>query len=151
MVSISIFLLFLGVLLPLWSHMQGSMGEQNRQVFMENKIVIVSEILSKTEGSPKNWNKTNVKSIGLLTGENLNKTKVDTLMRINYSKSKEILGLNGFDFYLNITDYKNNNFKVNGNNMVYGKFPNNSEYISRIQRLMTYNETVAVLELILWR
>ena len=75
-----------------------------------NQAKIVSDYLF-SEGSPTNWNSTNVVRLGLTDGNNvLDKIKLEkfsNLSKLNYDKSLELLRLR-YDYLVFFKDYDDN-------------------------------------------
>ncbi|MBI2449632.1 hypothetical protein HYV49_05030 [Candidatus Pacearchaeota archaeon] len=126
---------------------------------------IASNILS--EGSPSNWNKTNVLIPGILTGFEINQTKLDELYNLTYSnypegyrKVSSLIG-NRFDFYFYFNNEMNillpngstiipdgiGKLYVNRTNLVELENPAN---IAKIERFTAYQKKPTKLTLIIW-
>jgi hypothetical protein len=79
---------------------------------MKARSYQVSELLLFSQGNPKNWNETNVSSLGLSSEEFyiLNATKIYNLKNFcqnNYVRVRELLGQDySIDFVINVT-YEN--------------------------------------------
>lgn len=112
-VSISVFLLVLAIIIPAFLKLSEANYEKQRDEEMRTRAFFIADSILKTEGVPKNWNYTNVNSIGL-SDENgrINKTKFRNLMRINSSGARALLGLGYFN--LNISLYSGNYYLMTG-------------------------------------
>lgn len=119
-----------------------------------------SNLLS--EGSPLNWNETNVLVPGILTGVEINQTKLDNLFNITNSSYPDgyqrMLSLMGtrFDFYFYLNDpvqvasvYIDGIGKqgVNRTNLQEVENPAN---VIRIERFTVYQDKPTKLTLLLW-
>ena len=70
-----------------------------------NHITSTSDELSELwmlEGTPENWNSTNVANLGLMSDSRLNLTKMNYLNDIGYSEVKNMAGVGIYEFYLRI-------------------------------------------------
>jgi len=148
--SFAVFILFLLILVPLLSRIEGDVREQRLQELMERSIISASDMLVKTPGYPDNWDKNNVSSIGLKTGDHLDKNKIKNLMEMDYKKAKDNLGLSGFEFYMNITDYKNQAISIDSNTLQFGNNIINGNRVSNIKRPVVFNNTISVLNMVIW-
>lgn len=151
LVSVIIFIVFMLLLIPVISNIESDFQDQKNRRFMETKIITVSDLLLKTPGYPENWNDVNVESIGLVTGEQLNGSKMMILKTMGYDRVRSIIGLSGTEFYMNFTNYKNEPVFFNGIKLEYGNSDISGNYVYKIKRLSVMNDTIIIMNLVIWR
>ena len=114
---------------------------------LHEKAFTFTDILL-SEGKPKDWNYSNVQIIGLAKYEgHIEQRKFDALRNnIPYEVAKNLSGLNGFEFYINITKFDGS--PIGG----YGSTKNISgkEVIS-LRRVLFYEKDNARFEVRVWR
>ena len=70
----------------------------------------ILDFLVKSGGYPNDWNITNVKIIGLASGDRrLSTIKIQQFAQLNYTPTKELLGIAGKEFFLQIRSLDNIN------------------------------------------
>ena len=96
---------FLVIMVMLYTHTENMYERLNTQeelIYYEN-LVSVTDLLLLYHGYPKYWNTSNVEVLGLAERPNyLNKTKVEMLNSMSDAKIKQLLGIEGMDFYFSI-------------------------------------------------
>lgn len=114
--SLAIFSIILVLSFTLWeiSYNKSNWLYNNRQ--MQNKVQYTTDYLLNTEGIPNDWNSSNVVMIGLKKDDSsaLDIDKIINFKLLNYTESKRLMGLNAYDFFINITDPENKPLKVDG-------------------------------------
>lgn len=111
--SISVFLLVLVIIIPVFSQLSDQINRKNTQQELETRLLFVSESLVKTGGYPENWNKSSVQTLGLSDDDRLNITKIRLFMEMDYNETKSAMTLEGLDYRLYMTD-------MNGYNLYTG-------------------------------
>lgn len=123
---------------------------------LENDGKFVSSNLL-SEGSPKDWNLTNVKVPGISNNNRINQTKLDLLYQLNqdYNKTKRLLNTR-FDFYLFFTQ----SMKANGTQIDGIGKPSlnrttiltleNPTNIGKTSRYIIYQNEPTIMTLYLW-
>jgi hypothetical protein len=109
-----------------------------------------------TEGSPYNWDVTNVARIGLTTNDKINQTKLENFYILadptlpSYGKTKALFSTN-YDFYVNFSVP----IMIGGVSKTgIGKSPdppNNPTNMMKISRYTIYNNNPVVLNVIIWQ
>jgi len=96
---------FLAIMVMLYTHTENVYERLNTQeelIYYEN-LVSVTDLLLLYHGYPKYWNTSNVEVLGLAERPNyLNKTKVEMLSSMSDAKIKQLLGIEGMNFYFSI-------------------------------------------------
>lgn len=125
---------------------------------VKKQAIITSQSLM-SEGYPVDWNETFVLRPGILTDYKFNSTKWSVLQSMNYAKLRPLLaGSHEFYFYLingggviNISDCG-----VGSSSVIVGVncTPDfsfiNDKNIVRVERLVSYNNTIVSLVVIMW-
>lgn len=83
---------------------------------MQDKALYASSRLINTPGVPQDWSITNVVMVGLKDNESLalSRDKILGFRRIEYNRSKDLLGIGSFDYYVNVTDSSGKQLKTEG-------------------------------------
>lgn len=122
----------------------------------EEALQLSDKIFS--EGIPSNWNTTSVISLGILSENQLNISKLSLIQTIPYNQTKRIMGLS-YDYYF----YFANESSILALNGVCGQgqggvltdinctptYPATDNLIE-IERLIVYNQTLLRSTLVVW-
>jgi hypothetical protein len=125
--------------------------------FMQEKVFSISDTLVRTQGYPPEWNITNVRLIGLSEGEShmLNRSKLLVFKNIDYSLTKNIWGINGYEYYAAFTNSTGGLMSLDGTALEYGLLPTGKRDLAPLKRLVLINEsgniTRASLTFMIWR
>lgn len=102
-----------------------------------------------SEGYPLDWNGNNVATIGILSNERINQTKLErfsSLASADYIKTKFIFNTR-YEYYVSLSE----NFTINGNEIEgIGKKPANPKNLIKISRLTIYNNKPITFNLEVW-
>ncbi len=106
--SLAMFIIALAIVVPLWGYVTDQIKYDEDRKALDNTVSIISDVLTKSTGSPNDWNVTNVKSIGL-TDENgyLNLTKNMNFIDLGYDNARNLLGT-GYNLYVSVSDIDDN-------------------------------------------
>jgi len=74
----------------------------------------------------------------------LPKEKTDSFVALDYNIQKDLLKIIGFDFYFILAP-------LNEDPITTGEYPTNASYVVNAERIVTYNNNPAKLELRLWK
>ena len=122
-------------------------GEENFSVLQREGETIADSLLS--EGSPQNWNKTNLVRIGLITDGKINDTKLQhfyELARDNYALTKSLFRVND-DYYVSFQEPVN----INSSSVEFiGQQPASEENIVKISRIVVYNNSIKTMNVHVW-
>jgi hypothetical protein len=116
-------------------------GEETIQKLQQNGELIADSLMS--EGSPIDWNSTNVVRIGLLSEGRINQTKLDSFRSLassNYNLTKYLFRINNEYFVYLDED------QLNGMGMNYVGATN----LFKVTRVITYNQSITTLNVYSW-
>src|SRR3989338_870065 len=114
--------------------------------------IIMKSVLS--EGSPKGWDESNVKVIGVISDNKINQTKLEQFYNFtlsDYDKTKIVFNIK-YDYYLTFKE----NITLHGNQVEGIGHPNislnniDSNNLIKITRFSIYNNTPATIYLYVW-
>ncbi len=134
-------------LMYLYSYQLGSRGE--RQLDQMNAIGerVANTLL--TTGQPENWNRTSVISIGILTEDKINQTKLDewySLTQLDYNATKRMLRT-GDDYFVNFTDQ----MLIAGDPVVgIGRIPSQPKNLIQVTRFSLYRNQPVTIRVVIW-
>jgi len=124
----------------------GEAKETIDALFYEGGI-IASSILS--EGHPADWTPSNVVTIGILTDNKIDNTKLGgfyTLNAINYEKTKNLFNTR-YDYYFFLEE---NMTTIAPNVKGIGKKPSNAKNLVKITRFTVYRDKPITAYLYVW-
>jgi hypothetical protein len=82
---------------------------------LQNDVMVISDSLLRVPGMPEDWNRTNVRVLGLASEENvLNQTKVHNFVSMDYNKIRALLGIPNYDFYFQLTYSNDTIYEIEG-------------------------------------
>lgn len=146
MASLMFFLPFLLIMIFLWNYSETQYTETERTIDMRDKAVLISDLLLKSEGYPKDWNSANVVTLGLAKENNkISNEKLNRLYEINCTRFKEIFDMK-YNFFLEITDVNDNILFTDDKCGNYS----NAEDIIPIQRYGLLEEKLIKMEVLIW-
>lgn len=115
-------------------------------LYYDGKI-ITDSILS--EGYPKNWNSTNVVTIGILSQNKINETKLERFYNrsdLTYAKTKTLFNTK-YNYYF----FLNEDMIIDGTTIQgIGKEPLNDKNLIKITRFTVYKEKPMTAYLYVW-
>jgi hypothetical protein len=130
------------VTLLYWNYTSKQIEETKRINDMMNKLLLASEAWFK-EGNPIYWDPSNVKEIGLRSGNYLNWTKMSYLSEIGYQKVLSLLSLNYNLWYRVRNDENLTVFE-------FGVYPSNAKNAMKSERIAILNRTPVIIETVIW-
>lgn len=146
MASLMFFLPFLLIMIFLWNYSEIQYAETERTIDMRDKAVLISDLLLKSEGYPKDWNSANVVTLGLAKENNkISNEKLNRLYEINCTRFKEIFDMK-YNFFLEVTDINDNILFTDDKCGNYS----NAEDIIPIQRYGLLEEKLIKMEVLIW-
>ena len=140
LVAIVIFSLVLAILVAQISYNSKEIDELRKQNEMIEEAYKISEIFFR-EGYPKDWNESNVEILGLETNGRIDWDKIKKLESLGYQKSLSLLGAN---YNYNIT------IESTTLNWNFGKNPENSTTITKINRLGILNSSLVSIQILVF-
>lgn len=125
-----------------------SENEESFQNLQHEGELVADSLLS--EGSPVDWNVTNVVRIGLLSDGKINETKLEAFYyfaRDDYNKTKGLFRVNS-NYYI----YFQENLSIGGQSVEgIGRKATSEENLVRVTRAVVYNNSIRSMNLNLWR
>ena len=147
MIAFSILFVALIAIFSFFSFYSARLQENIAREDLHEKAFTFTDILL-SEGKPKDWNYSNVQIMGLERHQGYIEPGKFNALRfyVDYEKAKNLSGLNGFQFYINLTKFDGS--AIGG----YGSVENVSgkEVIS-LRRVLFYGMDNARLEVRIWR
>lgn len=142
-------ILFLGGIIFFYTY---SLNLSNESEDIFSKLAYDGNTMSEallSEGSPQNWNLTNVEKIGLLSHDKINETKLEMFYQLSvtdYQKTKSFFNIK-YNYYLffqkNMTI---NSLEIEG----IGSFPTAPKNLIKITRLTIYKNKPDTLNIHIW-
>lgn len=115
-----------------------------QQLHHEGELVADSLL---SEGSPSNWNQNNVVRIGLLNGNKINETKLETFSHLDYNKTKYLFRIN-HEYYVKFQEPISFEGGIPTDGI--GLPPTNERNLAKITRVVIYNNEIKSLEIYAW-
>ncbi|MBU0467338.1 MAG: hypothetical protein KJ718_04700 [Nanoarchaeota archaeon] len=110
----------------------GQDEEISQELVFEGKLIGESLL---SEGSPKNWDPSDVVIIGILDSEGkINETKLQNFLLLDYDTTKELFNIR-HDYYINFSKELNVSGGVSG----VGNMDDGSENLAVVRRVSSYN------------
>lgn len=115
------------------------------------KAFDITEILTKSEGIPNDWNISNVQAIGLASGDRVLSTqKIQQFSNMSYNVSKRMFGISDKEFFLQIRDLTNSNLFEAGISPSENNSCNNTYRAVTLKRFAFWGGQKVVLYFTLW-
>jgi len=144
-IALLIFSVILTITMLRWSNYYSKISERMEYHEMMTKAFQISDALIKSQGVPSNWNKDNVRIIGLAIEDRiLSVDKVNAFANLSFNKTKSIFQIYGYKFYFNLT-------KINGEAIKeYGDKPTGKKSVS-VKRYVLYNNEKTIMQFDVWK
>jgi len=112
---------------------------------MIDKAYLISQAWFR-EGTPEYWNSSNVIDLGLANDHRFNQTKMNSLVepQLGYENVGNLIGVETYDFYFRV--YNTTNDTV----YTFGVYPSNPKDVIKVKRVGILNDSVAILEVLVW-
>lgn len=151
-----IFLAALSATFYLWNSVGSDIERSEDLSDMERMATESAEQLIRTPGDPGDWNRHNVKSIGLATYDRvINESKaiefLEMMNQSNYEDNMHKLQTGRYGFYMNLSYLNGSMVSIAGTGFSAGMRPVETTESLAIRRTVIYNDSIARLNLILWR
>ena len=115
------------------------------------KAFDITEMLTKSEGIPIDWNVSSVQAIGLASNDRVLSTeKITRLSNISYNKSRELFGIVGKEFFLQIRDLYNVNLFEAGISPLEGNTCGDNYEAVTLRRFAVWEGQTVILHFTLW-
>jgi len=153
--SMGIFLTVLGISLVIFNYVSLRIIDNQEEDFMHTVATATADVLINTEGSPRNWNETNVRSVGLESNGFLNRSKVIRMVGMDYDSLRNALRIKPYEMRITFNGINGSVLNLSGTELQIGTEPDVKSQIVKIQRsaLITNSSSriIAVVNFILWR
>ncbi|MEM7825091.1 MAG: hypothetical protein QXO27_03920 [Candidatus Aenigmatarchaeota archaeon] len=143
-IACSIFILAIGAIFVYWRYVNTEIQDTRVLIEMSEKLYLVSQIWFR-EGVPEYWSPDSVIELGLQNNHELNQTKMNNLNLIGYSKFLNLVGSENYYVYYRLRDEKNSTL------FTFGYYPNNEKNVMKLERIGILNQTIVIIEVLLWR
>jgi len=144
LIASCVFLMITSLVYAYWTYIFTGMEERRFVEDMSEKIHLASQIWFK-EGYPIYWSADNVRELGLQNDNKLNYTKILSLEDIGYQKVKTLIGCENYDLFYRL--YDQTNYTI----FQFGTPPTNAEYVMREKRIGILNESIVLIDVVLWK
>ena len=144
-VSLAIFFLILSLVISYWYFSAAQMQETMEKNLASNALISASQVWFK-EGYPKYWSLDNLIELGLANDEKINKTKMEMLSQLGYSKVVLLLNLGTYNLRYEV---------YNKSDDLIFLFPQNSDLtkaknVYKIERVAILDEKPVRVRTLIW-
>jgi hypothetical protein len=101
-IGFAIFLIGIGIFGIFYTSIQSDITDYRNRNEIQNKATNIANLLVTSSGEPIGWSSTNVRIIGLRDSGIINLTKFEELKKINYYTVKNLLGVDGYELYIEL-------------------------------------------------
>lgn len=143
LIASSIFLIAIAVIYIYWGYASAEIEESRITNDMIDKLYLASHVWFR-EGTPRYWDSSNVIELGLQSDHEFNQTKMSSLTTIEYQRTLTLLGVENYNIYYRVYDESNNTL------FEFGLFPYEAENVLRLKRVGILNQSIAMVDVILW-
>ncbi len=151
----AIFMLIVGIAVTMFNYVSAQVRDNQEEDFMNTVASSSSEMLLRTEGSPRNWTQDGVRSIGLASNGLMNKSKVVGFVTMDYGESRSAMKIKPYEMLVTFRGINGSLLVMDGTVLAAGTEPPGSAQVSRSQRSGIIADgdvrTVAIMEVVLWR
>jgi hypothetical protein len=145
LVASAIFIIALTIIFTYWGYSEIQIEDTSVQNDMSAKLDLASQIWFR-EGSPVYWSPGNVVELGMENSNQFNWTKMAFLNNnITYGQAANLIGTS--EYYLFYRVYNESNSTL----FKYGFYPSQPTIVMRAERVGILNDSIAKVEVILWR
>lgn len=148
-ISIIIFIFVLFTMIPVFGYVNSQIEASENIRYMQSYSLRLSDSLMG-EGSPRDWNESSVKSLGLSSDNALNSTKILAMLEMNYTKVRDIISINNYRFYFSVSDADGSVVNLGGRNLSYGEEIASPENVVKIQRITILNHSIVLMNIFVW-
>lgn len=101
-IGVTIFLVAVSIFGIYYANIQTDISDYKTRNEIQTKANNIANLLVTSTGEPRNWDHTNVKVIGLYSDGLINLTKFREFKEIEYYTAKKMLGVGGYEFYIEL-------------------------------------------------
>jgi hypothetical protein len=154
-IGLSVFLIAITIFGLYYENLQTDIADYKIRNEMQNKAINIADLLVTSGGDPPYWNSTNVNVIGLYDEGLINLTKFEQLKNIEYYTAKRLLGVGGYEFYIELKNSTGSVLKNDGITYDFGT-PNTESalqvfYVERYGLTnLNGNITKTVIGVVVW-
>ncbi len=154
-IGLTVFLIAIGIFGIYYASIQGDIAGYAIRNEIQNKANNIANLLVTGPGEPQCWNYTDVKVIGLYDSGTINLTKFEELKKINYNVVKTLLGVDGYELYIELKNNTGDVLKNSSTIYEFGIEPNENTmqafYVERYG-LTALNERVikTLIGVVVW-
>ena len=154
-VGLSLFLIAMTIFGLYYTAIQSDVGGYKTRNEMQNKANNIANLLVTSSGEPKYWNYTNVRVIGLYDSGLINLTKFEELNKTEYYTTKKMLGVGGYELYIELRNETNHLLKNDSLSYVFGKKKDKDVLqVSYVERYgltnLNGNITKTIIGVVIW-
>jgi len=154
-VAMFVFMVGLALAMVLWDDVTGELGGSEQRKEMESLAASTIENLVRTGGAPPDWNPYEVISPGLAASDRVLSSEkisnfIDLLNGSRYYENRGVLGLGGYEFYLNITDAAGDTISFAGKRAYAGLKPDGATSSLTTTRTATLDGETVKLIFTIW-
>ena len=145
LIACSIFLVMMIIIYLYWGYATLQIEDTVLTNDMTDKLNLASQAWFK-EGTPKYWGSSDVVELGLSNGHSFNWTKMDLLKNsIGYGRALTLIGVEEYYLYYRVAN------ETNSTLFEFGDYPSNPDNVMKTERFGLLENSIAVVEVILWR
>jgi hypothetical protein len=153
-VGLSVFLIAISIFGIYYTNIQNDIVDYKIRNDMQTKADSVANLLATNSGDPEFWNSNSVKIIGLQDSNIINLTKFEELKKIDYFVAKRMLGVGGYEFYIELKNETGYTLRNGSSVFSYGKEMTedslNVFYTERYGLTRLNNVTKVILGVAIW-
>ena len=151
--SVAIFIIILIGIIGYWNTADLRFNANREQEELASKAIKITDVFVESQGTPTNWNETNVEVIGLVSSDRkLDSTKLTSFKNMTYDEVRNTLKIKSYDFYFKIVDINGATIIVDGRTMETGAIPNiEKKAITKIRRIALWGSQKVTLEFSMWK
>ncbi len=154
--SIGLFFIVLGILVAIIDYVGTQTRSSQEEGFMYTVANAVSDLLLNTEGSPKDWNNSSARSVGLASGELLNQSKILQFVNMNYNTTKSTMKIKQYEIRVTFNRISGTAMNINGTELITGPEPAPRSHAVKLQRSRVMadennNKSIVIIDFILWK
>lgn len=150
-IAIIIFLIAFIFIAGTYTQQASRLESETSDTSLMLKAFDITEMLTKSEGIPNNWNISNVQAIGLASGDRVLSTqKITQFSNLSYNVSKDLFGIVGKEFFIQIRDLTNANLFEAGVSPLEGNTCNNSYRAVTLRRFAFWGGQKVIIYFTLW-
>jgi hypothetical protein len=153
-IGLSVFLIITVILGVFYINLQTDISDYKSRSDIQTKANNVADILITSSGDPEYWDSSNVNVIGFYDSGLLNLTKFEELKNIEYYTAKRLMGVGGYEIYIELENETGYVLKNDSITYSFGKPIEDASQVSYMKRLgltnLNGNITKTILGVAIW-